>query len=203
MSDDKIVLFGPKTGKSLLRTYPDLAKDSVFKDLSSDDLLFAWYIGIPDSPVDHDWQDMARYKSAATRCFSSNKEKKDKYSVGSIPEEVKAAIEKFKLFSPEARMSAKKMVQTIFSKFEQMVNVDVENDFTVIRTIGKGEDKEEVKEVDWTAKKQYIDSMAKISETLPSLIKQVEEGFGVTETKKGEEKKYGTKAIDIFHQNND
>jgi len=80
-----------------------------------------------------------------------------------------------------------------------MVDVNVEKDFITIRTIGKGEDKEEIKEVDWSGKKSYIDSMAKISETIPSLIDQIEKGFGIAETKKGEEK-MGSKSIDKFHQ---
>jgi len=42
--------------------------------------------------------------------------------------------------------------------------------------------------------------MAKMSETLPSLIKQIEEGFGITESKKAEEK-LGSKSIDKYHQN--
>lgn len=203
MIEERPILYGPRNGKSLLRTYPELAKEPALKELSHDDILFAWYIGIPNSPVDHDWQDLVRYKSAAARCFEANKDKKSNYAVGNIPEEVKVAIEVFKTYSPEARMAAKKMIQTIFSKYEQMVNVDVEKDFLITKTIGKGEDKEEITEMDWTGRKSYIDSMSKISETLPSLLKQIEEGFGITEGKKNEESKYGSKAIDKFHQNKD
>lgn len=193
MSQENIVLFGPRTGKSLLRTYPELAQDPVFKVLSGDDLLFAWYMGIPNSPVDHDWQDMARYKSAAARCFPNNKDKKENYSVGNVPEEVKAAIERFKTYSPEARFMALKMTQTIFNKFQQMVDVDVKKDFEEI-------DNEGNVSINFTARKQYVDSAAKIREELPMLIKQIEEGYGVSEKNKGDEQKFGAKAIDKFHK---
>ncbi len=44
LDEDKVLLFGPKSGKSLLRLYPELANDPVFKNLSQEDLNFAWYV---------------------------------------------------------------------------------------------------------------------------------------------------------------
>ena len=201
MSDEKIILYGPTTGKSLLRSYPELAAEPKFKDISGEDLLFSWYIGCPSSPVDPEWSDQTRYKTAAAKAINgiNSKDKREKYSAGDIPDEVKQAIEKWRQMSPDARLLAKRMTQTMFSKLQQLVEVDVENDFVSIRTIGKGDDKEEIKEVDWAGRKSYVDSMAKISETLPSLIDQLEKGFGITESKKNEEK-IGGKAIDKFHQ---
>lgn len=194
MSDEKVILYGPKTGKSLLRSYPELAQDPVFKNLPADELLFAWYMGIPNSPVDTEWSDHIRHKSAAARAFTSNKAKAEQFSTGNIPEEVRAAIKQFSKFSPEARLAALKMTETIFSKYMEMVNVDVKKDFIEI-------DKDGNTSINFTARKSYIDSMAKVREELPMLIKQIEDGYGVTDGKKNEEQKFGQKAIDKYHQN--
>lgn len=192
--EDSIILFGPKNGKSLLRAHPELSENPVFKSLPGDELLFAWYIGIPNSPIDNEWTEKVRFTHAAHKCFSKNKEKQEQFSSGLIPDEVKAAIEAFKKFNPEARNEALKMTQTIFNKYKQMVDVDVKADF--VET-----DKDGNTSINFTARKQYIDSMAKIREELPLLIKQIEEGYGVTENKKIEEKKLGIKPIDKYHQN--
>jgi hypothetical protein len=187
--DIKIALFGPRSGKTLFRLYPELAAEPIFKAIHQDDLLFAWYMGIPDSPVDHDWPLKTRYKASASKL--KDQEKRGKYSEGDIPEEVKIAIKKFETYSPEARQKAKLMVQRILSNWEEMVNVDVKNDFIYMK------DGSEL--IDFTARKQYIDSTRAISEALPAMLKQVEEGFGITESKKAEDM-MGTKTIDKFHQ---
>lgn len=202
-NEDKILLYGPVNGKALLRSYPELMDEPKFKALSGEELLFSWYVGCKSSPIDPDWSDSVRYKTAASKAFtrpgSESKDKREKYSAGDIPDDVKQAIAKWASMSPDARLVAKRMVQTIMHNFQKLVDVDLDKDFLTVRTIGKGEDKIDVAEVDWTAKKQYIDSAAKISDTLPSLIDQLEKGFGITEVKKGEEK-IGSKAIDKFHQ---
>lgn len=202
MSDEqeiKTVLFGPRNKKALKKLYPELDNDPKFKGVEGNDLLFAWYIGIPNSPIDHDLTDGLRWRSAANHCYS-DQEKKQAYGSGDFPEEVKIAIERFRHYSPEGRSAAKNIVQKIFHNFQKMVDVDMDKDFLVIRTIGKGDDKEEIAEVDWTAKKQYVDSATKIAESLPSLLKQLEEGFGITDKKTDENT--GAKSIDKFHQNN-
>ena len=193
------VLYGPRDGRSIKKTYPELENNPLFKKMLNDDILFAWYIGIPNSPVDKDLPEPTRYKSAAFKCFPNNEEKKRKYADFDVSIEVKLAIEEFKKFSPEARAIAKNMVQTIFNKYQKMIDVDVEKDFLITRKVGKGESQEEITEIDWTGRKQFIDSAATIRKELPGLLKDLEEGFGVTEVKKKEEGN-GNKSIDIFHK---
>lgn len=195
----KTILFGPRNGKSLLRLYPTLRENTKFKTLANDDLLFAWYMGIPTSPVDHDWSEEIRRRSAATKCFPTNEEKRRKYAAYDIPEDVKVAIREFEKFSPEARYEAKLMTQQILHNYQKIINVNTETEFLKITTIGKGDDKQEVQEVDWTAKKQYVDITATVSKALPELLNQLEEGFGIQETKKTEEA-MGSRAIDKYHQ---
>lgn len=198
---ENFILYGPRDGKSLKRLYPEIEADPKFKPLANEDLLFAWYIGIPGSPIDNEWAEPLRYKTAAARCFPKNDVKKQKFASQDVPDDVKQAIREFECKSPEARLMAKLMTQRTFHRFKKILDVDVQNDFNITRTIGKGEDKEEITEVNWTAKKQYVDSAEKIIEMLPSMVKKIEEGFGMTEKQKKEEGTVGSKPIDRYHSN--
>lgn len=196
--EDKILLYGPRSGKSLLRLYPELAQDIIFKELSAEDLNFSWYVGNVTSPIDEDLEDFIKYRMASGVCIKSNDAKRKQYASGDIPDGVKRAIEKMKTYSPNARMMAKKMAQETFYKFQELLKVDVEKDFKKITTTGKGENKEEIVEMDWTGRKQYVDSASKIIEALPDLVKKIEEGFGVTGTDK-KDRENGTNAIERYH----
>lgn len=191
---EKILLFGPKTNKSLLRQYPELANSKEFKDIGTDELLFAWYLGNQSSPIDPEWPEMVRFKTAAAHAIKEEK-KRQKYASGDIPESVKQAVEKMKLFSPEARMVAKRMIQTIFNNFQKLVDVNP-SEFLVKEYDADNNITKE--ETDWTGRKQYIDSCSTISKTLPALLDQIEKGFGIVE----KEVATGKKAIDRFHQDN-
>jgi len=190
--ETKILLFGPKSGKSLTRLYPELSSEPKFKNIPSEDLLFAWYVGCQSSPIDPDWTDVVRYSSAALTCIKDEC-KRRAYATGDIPEKTKEAIECMKKYSPDARMKAKRMIQTIFYKWEELVDVDVEKDFLITKRDKEGN---EIVEMDWTGRKQYIDSTAKMSDAMPSLLAQIESGFGIEE----KEKETGKKMIDKFHQ---
>lgn len=198
--EDKILLYGPKTGKSLLRLYPSLQEEKVFKDLSAEDLNFAWYVGNPTSPIDIDTPTLTKYRMAATVCITSSETKRRAFIEGNIPDDVKAAINKMETFSPDARMMAKKMTQQAFHNFQKLLNVDVEKDFLITRTIGKGEEKEEITEMDWTGRKSYVDSATKIISELPELVKKMEEGYGLTGTEsKGKQESGRQTAIQRHH----
>lgn len=192
--EPKIILFGPKSGKALTGLYPEIASHPKLKTLSlpSEDMLFAWYMGCESSPIDPEWTDKIRRTSAALSAIKDERKRKE-YGEGNIPVKVKEAIEVFKTFSPDARMKAKRMVQTIMHKWEEMVDVDVATEFLITKRDKEGN---ETVEVDWTGRKQYIDSTAKISDSLPSLLAQLESGFGIKE----KEQEQGKKMIDKFHQ---
>lgn len=202
MSDEKIILFGPKTGKSLLRLYPELAEDKTFSILSQEDLNFAWYVGNPSSPIDDDTDEYVRYRMAAGICVNTSEEKKKKFASGAFPDEVKSAINKMKTYSPDARALAKKMTQQAFNNFQKLLDVNVEKDFLVTRKIGRGEDAEEITEMDWTGRKSYVDSATKIISELPDLVKKMEEGYGIQSTDKKGKEEVRKSGIDRFHDTN-
>lgn len=198
---EKQVLFGPKTGKHLLKLYPDLEKEPAFKKLSNEELLFAWYMGCKSSPIDPEWPEQTRLKTAASYSIKDEAMRAN-FAAGKVPDRVREAYRKFGEYEPEARMVAKRMVQNMFTNLEKLVNVDP-NDF-VITTQEGGEDGVPLtvtKEIDWTGRKQYIESCKTTATLLPTLIDQMEKGFGISDEKKGG-KTTGNKAIDKFHQQN-
>jgi len=187
--EEKPILFGPRSGKSILRSHPEIGNDPIFKDLANDEILFAWYLGIPNSPVDEDWSQDQRFKSAASKAFKGDKY--HKYASGDFSDAVKIAIRKFQTYNPDARLQAKLMAQRTFHNWMDIVNSKVD-DMVYF-------DKDGNKLTDWTARKQYVDSTKDITRELPTILKQLEEGFGINEAKKTEQV-LGAKPIDKFHQ---
>lgn len=191
-NSEHIILYGPKDGKNILRSYPELAENPIFKGINSDELLFAWYIGISNSPVEEDWPISTRYRVAANKAFSDKNHKKVSFAAGEIPDTVKAAIQEFGKLAPEARNLANKMTQTAFKKLNEMVNVDVQKDFLYT-------DKDGNLLVDHSGKKSFVDMVHRMTETIPTLLKQMEQGYGVSDNRKKEEF-FGVKPIDLYHQ---
>jgi len=187
--DDLPILFGPKNGKSIMRSHPELAQDPDFKNMSHEDIYFSWLMGIDGSPVDKDADIYIRLRSAASKAFKGNKEKVQQYASNDLPDEVRVAIRRFERFSTDARLMAKSMMQKAFINMEKIINVDVDKDF-----LFKNKDGDD--EVDWSAKKQYIDIVTTASKTLPDILRQLEDGFGIVEKKT----ESGIKPIDKYHQ---
>lgn len=197
MSEDTPILYGPRNGEALLRTYPELKEYPEFTELSREDLHFAWLMGIKGSPVSENIPADGRVRSASLIAFPSKVEKRNEY-LKSIPVEVRGAIKKFSEMSPDARLMAKKMTMMVFEKYQQLLNVDVEKDFLITKKVGRGDDAVEVTEMDWTGRKAYADSSANIIKTLPDLVKKIEEGYGVVERKKDGDSQ-DSKSIHKYH----
>lgn len=189
--NDMPILWGPVTGKSLKKMYPELAAEPLFKELKNDELLFAWYVGCKSSPIDPDLEETIRYRQAATQAFPNSQEKRNKFAAKNISDEIRLAIEKMATYSPKAREIAARITQNDFHTLLKMSDVDINKDFNYI-------DKEGVKRIDFGARKQHIDSIKLRSEVMPNLIRQMEEGFGIEKTRK-EEMGGGQKAIEKYH----
>jgi hypothetical protein len=194
-------LFTPVGKKDLRKLYPELSRIEEFKPLSPVEMLFVWYFASPSSPYrdpENKITDRERIEESVADSFGDNmdEEMMIKYRNNAFPEKIKLAIDRMKAFDMSVRDQAKRMVATILGNFSKMVEVD-EKSFEHNETSDKGKT---ITVVDWQSKNSYVSLCAKISDQLPLLIKQVEEGFGVVD-EKGKESS-GTKAIDRFHQSN-
>lgn len=191
MSNEQIILFGPKEGKSLKRLYPEIAEEPVFKGLPDEDILFVWYYKNPSSPIDPELADNLRAQAAAARAFPSNPDKRKKFSALSFDDKIKLANERMSKYKPEARAMANRIVQNNFNNLLKMSSASVDS------FKAKTEKGEEV--IDWDAWNKYTTSVARTSEILPTLLKQVEEGFGVDVVKTETPGAFGgKKAINVF-----
>lgn len=197
MSDEsKMILFGPKNGKDMKRLYPELRDIEEFEKLTDKELLFVWWYCNPTSPLitDANIPDKMRVGYAYEEAFGAdgNADRRKVYYSFTFPNYVKLAIDRMKAFNPTVRIRSKNIVEKILQNFEKMADVNVD-DFKT--TDAKGN-----VEINWTGRNNYVTSAAKISEALPQLIEQVEQGFGVSSDKVGNETT--TKAIQRFHASN-
>lgn len=196
-SENKYYLFGPRNEKDLGRQYPELKKEPEFKDLTTGELLFTWWYANATSPliIDDTLSDKQRIMAAYDQSFkktSADNDRKSNYFSSIFPDRVKTAIEKMKSFNPSARIRSRIMIEKMMNQFEKLINVS-EDDFIEHDEGGK-------KKINWTGRNSYVTSAKNISEMLPTLIRQLEEGFGVIEVKEGEQ---GIKAIQRFHSVNE
>lgn len=198
MAEERLYLFGPKNEKDLKRQYPELGRDKVFTDLTVQQLLFTWWYSNPTSPlvVNENLNEKERIMFAYNEAFSKTKKDDDRsrdYMSGNFPPTVRMAIDRMSKFNPTVRQRAKAMLEKIISNYEELIDVDVD-DFQ--EPVLDEDGKEVGKKINWTGRNSYVTSAKNIAEALPDLIKQVEEGFGVIETREGES---GIKAISRFH----
>jgi hypothetical protein len=188
------LIFGPKGHKDLRRLHPQLLEEPEFKSLSTTDMLFVWYFANKTSPFASESSDRVKARFSYEASYGDREpDRKEKYINGIFPEKVREAIEKMALFKPEERVRALAMMYTMFNNLEKLVDVDVDENFIVIDDNGKRVG------IDWTARKNYIDSVSKVNEVLPELVRKMEEGFGVAY--KGDETfgNSATKAINRYH----
>ena len=195
MEEETHLLFGPTNEKDLKRQHPELLNVEEFKKLSVGELLFVWWYSNPTSPLVRNDNLSEKHRSAEAylKAFKSSPDEQRKIDYASLnfPDRVKMAIDRMMKYAPGVRIRSKLMIEEILTNFEKMVKVNMDEFVTI--------DDDGNKVINWTGRNSYINSASKISETLPQLIKQVEEGFGVTESKGSES---GTKAIHRFHSTN-
>lgn len=195
-----ITIFEPQEGKKYFDLYPELRELDELKELRAKEAEFAWYMGNPTSPLvmgkyGSERNNVIRIGEALKLVYGKDpnkllsEEMRQQYLAGEYPERIKVAIKRMARFDVTARERAKNMSENIFSNLENLIKFDEES-FEI-------KDKEgNVTGIDWSAKKAYAELATKVSDNLPVLIRQLEEGFGVT---KKNDKESGVSAIDNFH----
>jgi len=189
----KLSMFYPKSKQGLLNDYPELKKIDVFKKVNKSELLFVWFYACKASPFAGEELDRVRIEKSVLEAFGQRTADKlrGSYIAGNYSEKIRNAINEMRKFEFGPRVRAKMMIEKIMGNYESLVDIDPETEF-------KDKDQEE----DWTKKKAYIDSCAKISSVLPTLINQAEGGFGITEKEGGDEVVIDNDDLmDEFHEN--
>ena len=158
-------MFEPNNRNVDLRLeYPELFQIDQFRGLSSRELLFVWHYANRTSPIYKEKDKRLRIKKALGQSFgaSMSKTETERYIAHNFPEKVKVAIERMERFNPSYRMMAKHTIEKVFANLESLVDLDPD----------------EMKERDFAKKKDYVAVAIKVAESLPGIIRQLEEGFG-------------------------
>lgn len=173
---------------AMLREYPELRTFDEFKELSNDDLNFVWWIANATSELSNITDLKERRKQAYIKVWGKENTDQILYLEGRYSEKVRAAIERMKNFNPSVRMRAKMMLYKTMNDFEGIINVDI----TTIT------DPDELK--------KHTDVRTKVLGALPDIIRQLEQGFGISEEAEEKDDKtrqatYWDKVMDYSEQN--
>jgi hypothetical protein len=192
--ENQQILFKPKEGK-IRQLYPEINENKKFKDLTGEEVLFVWYYANASSPIDPELPDKTRAVSAASESVK-DKDKRQQFSNLQFPEKVKEAIEEMKKFNPDVRLVAKRIIQNSFNTLEKMSKTNIED----FQHEAVDEEGNTIVKIDWSGRKQFVDTVAKIVDTMPTLISQMEQGFGMVDSKGNDTYE---KLIDKYHSRKD
>lgn len=185
MKKKDVTVFKPVKGKPMIEAYPELGKYDEFKNIPDTYIRYAWYFGNRSSPF---YNENSHYRKT-TLCFKQAFGKLTQGNTGiakrlhenDVPEEIINAIERMRKFNPSIRDKALSLQEKIFEhyetivdKFQEYIEADAEANES-----DNAEEGKKGKRLSIGATKDYVELTAKINKELPSLILNLEEGFGV------------------------
>lgn len=187
MDDEKYdaevyALFAPRTVNSLSVDYPELRNYEEFR-IKKHDLLFVWYYSCKVSPL-YDHVDVKSKREKIERCAKASgliipSDSKSRFLEGNFTAKMSAAINRMESFEPAVRIMMKLDSMQKFMTLKKLTSLKLDDD-------GNHESfKNKDDEINFTAKKQYMDMILKLEEKKPQVIEQIENGFGITGIKKG------------------
>ena len=181
--DDLVyALFAPRSINSLIVDYPELRDYEEFK-IKKHDLLFVWYYACKVSPL-YDHTDVKSKREKIERCIKASglmvsSDSKSRFLEGNFSSKISAAINKMESFEPAVRIMMKLDSVQKFMTLKKLTSLKLDDD-------GNHESfKNKDGEINFTAKKQYMEMILKLEEKKPQVIEQIENGFGITGIKKG------------------
>ena len=173
MKDIDVYLFEPST-KDLKLQYPELEGVEEFIDLDGRALRFVWLCANPTSPlVKREKDKKKRAIEAVPYCYKKTDQTKGlvrdlenlKFST-----ELNEAIKRMGKFNVSVRLQAKFTNEVIFTNMQNEAMLSKDQAMMLEDPIDR---------------KAWIQSSLLISKELPTLVKQMEDGFGITIREKG------------------
>ena len=163
--------------------YPELKRHEEFEALPVKGLIWVWWYANPTSPI-VDWSPNKKAEEAFKRSkFTPTKAQKEDMLKGRFGDDFAYAIQKMASIDSGARFKGRKMIVSILKQYERIIELGATG--FVKKTIkGEGENASVEEETDY---QKYVNTSAKIAETVPMLIQKVEEGFGVALSNDGDD----------------
>jgi len=175
-------IFVPVVNRDLRKSYPELAKIPEFKGMRSLDIKFCWYYAVYFSD---EKSHASRVKLAVDHSYRSEMDPAllEQFIKNNFPDSIRSAIKRFESFDIGSRIRAKFVAERMLDGFEKLARTEVDT-VGVVKIYALSDTAEEGDPVgekrDWNQVNAYVNSMVKINEALPDLVKRVEEGFGVS-----------------------
>jgi hypothetical protein len=191
-------LFVPVKNKDLRKTYPELAGVKEFDGLKTLDVKFCWYYSV----FYHDESDhKKRIAQSINQSYrdSIDEAYRKELLKGNFTDQMRKAIRKFDSFDIGSRIRAKFIAERQLDAFEKLSNTDV-NNVGLVKVYGEEGDEAIGEKRDWNQVNAFVSAMTKINESIPELLKNVEQSYGVR-TKK--DVTMVTSARDDFVQHED
>jgi len=181
---EEVTLFKPGN-RNIKIEYPELSDIPEFEGLNTMELKFVWYFANRTSPHYNDTNITRKISKALKDSYgnSIDDDLRAKYLSESFPHKIKTAIKRMEEFNPSHRLKAKLSLERIFENLQKLVNI--------------GE--EDLIEMELNNKKDYVALAIKISESMPGIVRQLEEGFGVEYTKTSKAKSNEPSLMDKLH----
>lgn len=185
--EEEIILFEPQ-GKGDLRVdYPELGEVEEFASLNNKDMSFVWYWANKTSPYYHIKNKMEKVRHCIKKAYGdkylSEKDRNNYYSM-KFPPKVQVAIETMSQYNPSIRDRAKTIVEKIFDNFEEIASISVD----------------EIKAMETDEKEDYVGLAQKVIDKMPSLVGQIEGGFGVKKRFSGKKDEGGKRIMDVLYE---
>lgn len=184
--EDEVQLFPP--GKNDMRVdYPELSEVEEFALLDSKELRFVWYYSNPTSEYN---QGNMNRKEKIVKCVNAafgnriEPDVRSEYESGNFPPQVRQAMAVMAEYRPEIRQDGKTVLEQIYGNWKKIVKVEPE-DFN---------------KMTMNDKQQYVYTTAKISESIEKIVRQMEEGLGMRQRMRKDEKAGGQNMMDKFHK---
>lgn len=163
---DSMNMFPPTSGRDLRIEYPELAKIEEFKSLSANEMLYVYYYVLMYNDED---SERGRIAKSIFMAFNGRMSEgdKEKWLSGNIPEKVRVACKRARMFDFSARLQAKKTKESLFENLNNMINVD-------ITTF-----KDDEGNIDVERQNKYVSMAEKAIAMIDKLIIEKETEFGI------------------------
>jgi len=197
-------LFSPKSGRSLFYDYPELKEnpDLIHLENTKTKLLFCYYLGCDTSPLKkyYNGQNPVNIELAIKKALEHSNlristEERSSYLANELPSDVKKGINGFRIYKATARVRMKMKLEKTLSNWEILLDKDIDSDeFNAVDKNGAS-----TNEKDFDKIKKYTDITINIKKQLPETLREIEYGFGLTESEKSESESDDISFTDLKH----
>ena len=179
-------MFEPQKG-DLRVDHPELAEVEEFVAINAKDLKFVWYWANRTSPFFGIKNKMEKVRQCIKKSYGekylSEKDRNNYYSMR-FPPKLQVAIEVMSQYNPTVRNRAKTVMEKIFNNYEAIASIGVD----------------EVKVMPTAEKEDYVGLAQKVIEKMPSLVSQIEGGFGVKKKFSGKKDEGSKRIMDVLYE---